>query len=75
MKFKRLITFLKMQKQPPEVFYKKVFLKNIHRKIVVLESLYNSAYYKTFKSTYFEEHLRTDASENEFIKLRKITNC
>ena len=25
-----------------------------------------------FKSTYFEEHLRTAASENEFVKFRKI---
>ena len=32
------------QKQPPEVFYKKVVLKNfrnIHRKTPVLESLFN----------------------------------
>ena len=27
---------------------------------------------KTFKSTYFEEHLGTAASENVFMKLRKI---
>ena len=27
---------------------------------------------ETFKNTYFEEHLRTAASENVFMKLRKI---
>ena len=27
-----------------------------------------------FKSTYFEEHLQTAASENVFMKLRKIEN-
>ena len=27
---------------------------------------------RVFKSTYFEEHLRTAASENVFMKLRKI---
>ena len=27
-----------------------------------------------FKNTYFEEHLQTAASENVFMKLRKIEN-
>ena len=27
---------------------------------------------RVFKSTYFEEHLRTAASENVFMKLKKI---
>ena len=31
-------------------------------------------YKKAFKSTYFEEHLRTAASKNVFMKLRKIKN-
>ena len=35
-------------------------------------SLFNSEYCKIFKSIYFEEHLRTAASENVFMKLRKI---
>ena len=39
---------------------------------LVLESLFNSEYCKIFKSTYFEEHLRTAASENVFMKLRNI---
>ena len=43
-----------------------------YRKTPVLESLFNSEYCKIFKTTYFEENLRTDASENVFMKLRKI---
>ena len=35
------------------------------------ESLFNSEYYKIFKSTYLEEHLRKATSENVFMKLRK----
>ena len=38
----------------------------------LLESLFNSKYCEIFKSTYFEEHLRTAASENVFMKLRNI---
>ena len=37
---------------------------NIHRKIPVMESLFNKVaglYYEIFKSTYFEEHLWTVA--------------
>ena len=40
-----------------------------------MESLFNEEYYKIFKSTYFEEHLRTTSSENVFMKLRKSKNC
>ena len=43
-----------------------------YRKTPVLESPFNSEYYKIFKRTYFEEHLRRVASENVFMKLRKI---
>ena len=43
-----------------------------YRKTPVLESLFNSEYCEIFKSTYFEQHLRTAASENVFMKLRKI---
>ena len=35
----------------------------------VSESLFISEYCKIFQSTYFEEHLQTAASENEFIKI------
>ena len=43
-----------------------------YRKTPVLESLFNCEYCEIFSSTYFEEHLRTAASENVFMKLRKI---
>ena len=43
-----------------------------YRKTPVLESLFNSKYCEIFKSTYFEEHLRTAASGSVFMKLRKI---
>ena len=52
-----------------------MLLKNIHktnRKITVLESVFNSEYCETFKSIHFEEHMRTAASENMLMKLRKI---
>ena len=64
-----------MQKQPPELFYKKAVVKKLAiftEKKPLLESLFNSEYYEIFKSTYFEEHLRTAASEDAFLKLRKI---
>ena len=37
-----------------------------------VEPLFNSEYYEIFKRIYFEEHLRTAASENVFMKQRKI---
>ena len=43
-----------------------------YRKTPVLESLFSSEYCGIFNSTYFEEHLRAAASENVFMKLRKI---
>ena len=67
-----------MQMQPPEVLYKKAVLKisqYILRETIVLEYLFNSEYCEVFESTYFEEHLRTTASEYVVMKLRKITNC
>ena len=42
-----------------------------YRKTLLLESLFDSEYCEILKSTYFEEHLRTAASENVFMKLRK----
>ena len=44
-----------------------------YRKTPVSESLFNSADCKIFETAYFKEHLRTAASENVFVKLRKIT--
>ena len=38
----------------------------------VLECQFDSEFYEIFKSTYFEEHLPTPASENVFMKMRKI---
>ena len=52
------------------------FLKNIEaakfsiKKFFLLKT--NSGYCQIFKSTYFEEHLQMAASENVFMKLRKI---
>ena len=43
-----------------------------YMKTPVLEPLFNSEYCEIFRSTYFEEHLCTAASENVFMKLRKI---
>ena len=57
------------------MFYKKsVLLKSLQyshdgQETPVLEPLFNSEYCEIFKSTYFEEHLRTAASENVFMKL------
>ena len=38
----------------------------------MLDSLFNLEYCEFFKNTYFEEHLRTAATENVFMKLRKL---
>ena len=38
----------------------------------MLESLFNYGNCEIFKSTYFEEDLCTAASENVFMKLRKV---
>ena len=58
---------------------KKLFLKTSQysqgkQEKPVLESLFNLEYCEIFKSAYFEEHLRTTACENVFMKLRKIKN-
>ena len=44
----------------------------MNKKTPVLEFLFNSEYCEVFTSTHFEEHLRTAASENAFMKLRRI---
>ena len=62
-----------MTKQPPEVFYKKVVLKNfaiftgkncVGVSLIKLEAqLFSGEYCKIFQNTYSEEHLQTAASE------------
>ena len=52
-----------------QLFKEHLLVAASYRKTLVLECLFNSEYYK-IKSTYFEEHLRTAASENVFMKLR-----
>ena len=46
-----------------------------YKKAPVLESHFNSEYCEILKSTYFEKHLQTTASENVFMKLRKTKIC
>ena len=55
-------------------FWKLCKIHRTDRKTPVSESLCNSEYWEIFNSTYFEEHLRTAASENVFMKLRRIGN-
>ena len=57
-----------------QLFKEHLLVAASYRKKLVLESLFNSEYYK-IKSTYFEEHMRTAASENVFMKLRKSKIC
>ena len=57
-----------------QLFKEHLLVAASYRKTLVLESLFNSEYYK-IKSTYFEEHLRTAASENVLVKLRKSKIC
>ena len=57
-----------------QLFKEHLLVAASYRKTLVLESLFNFEYYK-IKSTYFEEHLRTAASENVLIKLRKSKIC
>ena len=63
--------FIKIQKQPPEVFCKKRCSKNFAYftwkqlcRSLFLITLQSCEICETFKSTYCEEHLRTTASEN-----------
>ena len=70
-----LVLFKTIQKQPSEVFRKKrcsLEFRNIHKKTLMFETLFNKAptqmfsceYCEIFKNTYFEKHLRTAASNN-----------
>ena len=54
------------------LFKKELLVGASYRKKPVLEPLFISEYWETFKTTYFEEHLHTTDSENVFMKLRKI---
>ena len=54
------------------LFKENLLVAASYRKTPVLESLFNSEYCEISKNTYSEEHLRTTASENVFMKLRKI---
>ena len=80
MRNRYLITFKKIQKQRPKMFYKKAVLLKTSQYLqkgqenTCVESLFNSEYSEIFESSYFEEYLRTAASENVFMKLRKIKN-
>ena len=68
-----LNTFAKeLQKQPPEVFYKKAVVKKLanSQKSPLFESLFNSEFW-----IYSEEHLRIAVSENVFMKPTKNKNC
>ena len=56
----KLIPSFTDQKQPQEVFVKKVVLKNFgnyHRKTPVLKALLQYRTSESFKDTYFDEHL------------------
>ena len=62
---------LKIAGKKEHLFQEHLLVAASYTKTAVLESPFNSEYCENFKSTYFEEHLRTAASENVFIKLRK----
>ena len=67
-----------MQKHPPEVSFQKSCCQNfnnIHKKTPVLKSLFNSEHCEIFNNTYFEENLRTAASEKVFMRLKKTKDC
>ena len=51
------------QKQPPDVLYKKGVLDLKLYQDETLKQLLFCEYCKTFKNIYFDEHLRTSASE------------
>ena len=71
------VTFKKFRSSHRRCSIKKLLLRSqkIDRKAPLSESLFNSEDCEIFKSTYFEEHLRTAASENVFMKQRKNKDC
>ena len=65
-----------MQKQSPDVYYKKTVVKKwqyLQKNTSDIVSLFNSEYCEIFKNTYFED-LWTAASEYVFNKLRENKN-
>ena len=56
--------------QKEHLFKEHLLVAASYRETHVLGSLFNSQYCEIFKSTYFEEHLRTATSENVFMKLQ-----
>ena len=59
-----------MQKQPSEVFYKKLWPQACN--FIKKEALAQVFFCEIFKSTYFEEHLRTAASVDGESELREV---
>ena len=53
------------------LFKEDILVVASYRKTPALETLLNAEYCEIFKSSYFEEYLRTVASENVFMKLNK----
>ena len=66
---------LKRYRSSHRIYLKICLFSNIHRKTLLLEFISNSEHCKIFNSTYFEEHLRTSASENTLMRLRKTKTC
>ena len=55
-----------IKKQPPEVFYKKLFLKTpVIASFLIKLQAFSCKYWKTFKNNFFEEHLQTTSSEGQ----------
>ena len=53
-----------IKKQPPEVFYKKLFLKTpVIASFLIKLQTFSYKYCKMFKNNFFEEHLQTASSE------------
>ena len=62
---------VKISLQKSTYLKKELLVAASYRKIPVLESIFSSEYWENLKSLFLEEHLRTSASENVIMKLRK----
>ena len=62
---------VKISLQKNTYLKKELLVAASYRKIPVLESIFSSEYWENLKSPFLEEHLRTSASENVIMKLRK----
>ena len=62
---------VKISLQKNTYLKKELLVAASYRKIPVLESIFSSEYWENLKSLFLEEHLRTSASENVIMKLRK----